>query len=756
MRCRHSLLVCSTLLVGAAATVAAPPTTAFTYQGRLNDSGAPATGLYDMRFKLFSAPVGGAQLFIVLTYDGNDPNFAPIDVVSGMFRVELDFGQSFNADWWLNIEVKPHGAGPWTTLTPRQHITGAPYALYALAAPGSGTWYYEDDHIINANLENVGIGVEGPLAKLHVRDQPQALSPAALWQEDLLVQDGDAVLGLYSDAAGANGSSLSLAEVSGGGALVDKWTIGRQSSPGGGALRITYGAHADFGANTPLMAIAKTGDSYFASRLAIGTSTPTARLHVGGTPGVDGIRFPDGTLQTTAAAGGGFALPYSGSFNGSDQTAFSVNQTGIGYAASFAATNSGNYYGALGVSSAGVGAAIFATNSSGGRVAQYQNVVVANDIWPTLHAKSFGLAPAIFAEASVGTDGTGLSAVGHGAGDGVRANVDGSGNAIEGTVTNSFGRAGYFEVTSVNSPTNAVEVRSAGNTESQALYALHTGAGDCALFQINNPANFGEVVEAVTNGSGDAIQAINSGTGMAGYFAVTNAASSARSLYTTHAGAGYALYARQTGVGAAAYVTIQNSSSSNTALYATSNGTGAAGNFQCTNSASTAPALVVSTAGSGPALLVGGLARVDVLEIEGGADLSEGFDVADDHATPGMVVVIDPQHPGRLRLTTQAYDRKVAGIIAGAGGVKPGMVMKQAGSAADGEHPVALTGRVYCLVDAAEHAVAPGDLLVTSATPGHAMKAADHERSQGAIIGKAMTPLAKGEVGLVLVLVSLQ
>ena len=63
---------------------------------------------------------------------------------------------------------------------------------------------------------------------------------------------------------------------------------------------------------------------------------------------------------------------------------------------------------------------------------------------------------------------------------------------------------------------------------------------------------------------------------------------------------------------------------------------------------------------------------------------------------------------------------------------------------------------MYCYVDASEHAVEVGDLLTTSNTAGYAMKAVDRERAFGAVLGKAMQPLAKGEKGLVLVLVALQ
>jgi hypothetical protein len=150
------------------------------------------------------------------------------------------------------------------------------------------------------------------------------------------------------------------------------------------------------------------------------------------------------------------------------------------------------------------------------------------------------------------------------------------------------------------------------------------------------------------------------------------------------------------------------------------------------------------------------------LQITGGSDLSEQFDInvavdshADPEPQPGMVVCIDPSRPGELIVSSRDYDRTVAGVISGAGGVKPGMTMGQTGTRADGARAVALTGRVYCWVDASHGAVEPGDLLTTSDTPGHAMKALDHVRAPGAVIGKAMTRLELGK-GLVLVLVSLQ
>ncbi len=142
--------------------------------------------------------------------------------------------------------------------------------------------------------------------------------------------------------------------------------------------------------------------------------------------------------------------------------------------------------------------------------------------------------------------------------------------------------------------------------------------------------------------------------------------------------------------------------------------------------------------------------------ITNGADLSESFDITSTkQLEPGMVVSIDPKDPGKLQVSTEAYDRKVVGIISGAGGVKTGIILKQEDVGLDGEYPVALTGRVYAWADASHGAIEPGDLLTTSETPGYAMKVSDHSQSQGATLGKAMSSLDEGQ-GLVLVLIALQ
>ncbi|HNQ72010.1 MAG TPA: hypothetical protein PKN95_00200 [Verrucomicrobiota bacterium] len=145
---------------------------------------------------------------------------------------------------------------------------------------------------------------------------------------------------------------------------------------------------------------------------------------------------------------------------------------------------------------------------------------------------------------------------------------------------------------------------------------------------------------------------------------------------------------------------------------------------------------------------------VKVLTITGGADIAEPFRMSEANLAEGSVVVIDEAHPGQLKLSTEPYDRRVAGVISGAGGVSPGLSLQQKGRV-EGDQQVALTGRVYVQADTSNGPIKPGDLLTTSAQPGHAMKVTDHARAQGAILGKAMTSLKEG-TGLVLVLVTLQ
>jgi hypothetical protein len=135
------------------------------------------------------------------------------------------------------------------------------------------------------------------------------------------------------------------------------------------------------------------------------------------------------------------------------------------------------------------------------------------------------------------------------------------------------------------------------------------------------------------------------------------------------------------------------------------------------------------------------------------ADCAEDFDIVGlVRIEAGTVMVIDSE--GALRPSDQAYDKRVAGVISGAGNFKPGIVLDKQESS-NNRMPIALLGKVYCKVDAQYGAIEVGDLLTTSPTPGHAMVASESVRAFGTIIGKALRPLLSDK-SLIPILVALQ
>lgn len=135
-----------------------------------------------------------------------------------------------------------------------------------------------------------------------------------------------------------------------------------------------------------------------------------------------------------------------------------------------------------------------------------------------------------------------------------------------------------------------------------------------------------------------------------------------------------------------------------------------------------------------------------------GADCAEYFDTAEQEPLEAGTVMILGE-AGSLKKSSSAYDKRVAGVVSGAGHYKPGVILGYEipnGNA----RPIALTGRVFCKVDARYGEIEMGDLLTTSDTPGHAMRAADSTRAFGTVLGKAMGSL-KGGCGLIPILVGL-
>jgi len=139
-----------------------------------------------------------------------------------------------------------------------------------------------------------------------------------------------------------------------------------------------------------------------------------------------------------------------------------------------------------------------------------------------------------------------------------------------------------------------------------------------------------------------------------------------------------------------------------------------------------------------------------------GADYAEAIDVTGDRTTyePGDLLVLDPNAPGKFLKSNQSYSTLVAGIYS----TKPGFVGRKQPATPESsatEVPMAMVGRVPTKVSAENGPIKVGDLLVTSSTPGYAMKGTDRSLLTGAVVGKAMGPLDSG-TGTIEVLVTLQ
>jgi hypothetical protein len=139
-----------------------------------------------------------------------------------------------------------------------------------------------------------------------------------------------------------------------------------------------------------------------------------------------------------------------------------------------------------------------------------------------------------------------------------------------------------------------------------------------------------------------------------------------------------------------------------------------------------------------------------------GADFAEQFDLSTGSESeldtlPGTVMIVDDN--GALSPCSQPYDRRVVGVVSGAGGYKAAIVLDKQ---TDGRRvAIALLGKTFCRVNADLGAIEIGDLITTSAMPGHAMKASDVGRALGCVIGKALCPLARG-TGMIPILVAMQ
>ena len=152
---------------------------------------------------------------------------------------------------------------------------------------------------------------------------------------------------------------------------------------------------------------------------------------------------------------------------------------------------------------------------------------------------------------------------------------------------------------------------------------------------------------------------------------------------------------------------------------------------------------------------IGGTLQVTTDIILAGADCAEEFDLAGSGgAEPGSVMVIDGE-TGALTACWRPYDTCAAGVVSGAGTFRPGVTLGRIAEATCERAAIALVGKVFCKVTAANGSIRVGDLLTTSELAGHAMRVSDLTQATGAIIGKALGKL-DGATGLIPILIALQ
>lgn len=223
------------LTASAASTFA--QTTAFSYQGELRDAGVPANDTYDMEFNLFDAVTDGGQVGATVTRPG-------VNVATGVFTVELDFGFEFTGDdRWLEIAISPAGANTFTTLAPRQKILSAPHSIFANEARSVDC----DTCITDLQIDSVsGSKVSGPVASAQDALTLDGLPPARFVQTDIT---GNVGIG----AAPASGSKLTVGgqiEVTSGGLKFPDATT--QTSAGLSAIATSAPLTGDGTADLPL------------------------------------------------------------------------------------------------------------------------------------------------------------------------------------------------------------------------------------------------------------------------------------------------------------------------------------------------------------------------------------------------------------------------------------------------------------------------------------------------------------------------
>jgi hypothetical protein len=425
--------------------------------------------------------------------------------------------------------------------------------------------------------------------------------------------------------------------------------------------------------------------------------------------------------------GSGAAFVNSGANN--PNTALISQNSGLGRAALFSIFNPSNDSVAVVSFTNGLGPAHVSRISNTSSTAP-AHLVISDSDGRTLEVRNENpnsTGPAIFGQ----TQGTGFGADIGTMGEGRGANfyrLDSRGTGVDG---------------------EAVYAYQGGN--GTAMSVQHNGAsGQAGVFEIQNTASTSTAFNAITNG-----------TGPAAYF-------ERRGSSSTFAPAVQVVQNGDAGYGPALTAELKNANNDSPAFASTTQGTGNAGNFLLDNTSATVPALQVATNGTGAIaqFYAGSELRVNITNdgnvfadgtiTGGGADVAEAFEVEGSPAAyePGDVLVISTERDRTVTRSGEAYSTRVVGVYA----TKPGVLLSEEGLQTNWAErvPMGVIGVIPTKVTLEGGAIERGDLLVTSPTPGHAMKADLDEVGFGQVIGKALQPYDGTGPALIEVLVNVK
>jgi hypothetical protein len=289
------------LAVGTPATADAQALSpAFTYQGELRLAAGPASGSYDLQFRLYNALAGGSQI-------GGTVSANAVAVTGGLFSVPLDFGPAqFAGDrQWLEIAIRPAGGGAYETLSPRTEVTAAPYAWGAAVALANSvtTTSLVDGAVQSADIANGAVGT----TQINPTQVQRRISGTCSGAQGVqtIAADGSVVCGTF---AGGAGTVTSIATGAGltGGPITASGTI--SVAPGGiGATQINTAQvqariAATCAAGSAIRGVAADGTVSCETALQ-GAAGPTGPTGPAGPAGAQGPAGPTGAAGATGAQG---------------------------------------------------------------------------------------------------------------------------------------------------------------------------------------------------------------------------------------------------------------------------------------------------------------------------------------------------------------------------------------------------------------------------------------------------------------------